>query len=261
MPRSPRIAQRVGAAAENLTRRRGEYCVDAPYVPLMLAGIGLGLLTVAAVLALLGSTLWVAFLIGGLWMLLSTASFLYTTRAGKFVVWAGLLRDLNLRGDERVLDVGSGRGAVLTMVARLLPRGKAVGLDLWKSTDQSGNTLEAARLNAELEGVADRVEFVTGDMTSMPFDQDSFDLVVSALAIHNVTDPAGRRKAIDEAFRVLKPGARLLIADFRSTPEYVSRLRELGAAEVSERSLGWRYWYGGPWTATKLVSARKSPRP
>lgn len=251
----------MGAAAENLTGRRGDYGVDAPYVPLMLAGIGLGLLTVAVVLGLLGSTLWLAFLIGGLWMLLSTASFLYTTRAGKFVVWARLLRDLKLRGDERILDMGSGRGAILMMVAKLLPRGKAVGLDLWKSSDQSGNTLGAARRNAELEGVADRVEFATGDMTSMPFDPDSFDLVVSALAIHNITEPATRRKAIDEAFRVLKPGSRLLIADFRSTAEYASRLRELGATDVTERSLGWRYWYGGPWTATKLVRARKSQRP
>jgi arsenite methyltransferase len=247
----------VGAAADDLTQRRGEYGIDAPYVPMMLGGIGLGLLTVAVVLALLGSTLVPAFLIGGLWMLLSTASFLYTTRAGKFAVWAELLRELNLRGDEQVLDMGSGRGAVLMMIAKLLPRGKAVGLDLWKSTDQSGNTLEAARRNAELEGVADRVEFVTGDMTSMPFEAGSFDVVISALAIHNITDPAGRRKAIDEAFRVLKPGGRLLIADFRSTPEYGSRLRELGASDVIERSLGWRYWYGGPWTATKLVSAMK----
>lgn len=245
------------ATADGLRKRGGDYGVDAPYVPLMLAGIGLGLLTVGVVLAIIGSTIWVAFMIGGLWMLASTASFLYTTRAGKFAVWARLLRELNLRGAEQVLDMGSGRGAVMTMIAQLEPRGKVVGLDLWKSSDQSGNTIDAARRNAELEGVADRVEFVTGDMTAMPFDSNHFDVVVSALAIHNITDPNARRKAIDEAFRVLKPGGRLLIADFRSTTEYASRLRELGARDVQERSLGWRYWYGGPWTATRLVTATK----
>ncbi len=124
--------------------------------------------------------------------------------------------------------MGSGRGAVLTMVARLIPRGKAVGLDLWKSADQSGNTLDAARRNAERESVVQRVDLVTGDMTAMPFEPDSFDLVLSALAIHNITNPAGRRKAIDE---------------------YSKRLRELGATDVTARPLDWRYWYGGPWTA------------
>ena len=94
-------------------------------------------------------------------------------------------------------------------------------------------------------------------MTSMPFDDASFDIVLSALAIHNIKDAGGRKKAIDEAVRVLKPGGRLRIADFRSTHEYVGRLRQLGIADSSERSLGWRYWYGGPWAATKLVTASK----
>ncbi len=250
----------MAGAADDLTQHRGDYGVDAPYAPMILGGIALGLLTVAAILAAAGSPIWVGFLIGGVWMALSTASFVYTTRAGKFVVWANLLRQLNLRGDERILDMGSGRGAVLMMAAKLVPRGQAVGVDLWKSADQSGNTLDAARRNAELEGVEQRVQLVTGDMTAMPFEPASFDIVLSALAIHNITDPDGRRKAIDEAFRVLKPGGRLLIADFRSTREYASRLRQLGATEVSERPLNWRYWYGGPWTATSQVRASKPPR-
>jgi arsenite methyltransferase len=250
----------VAGAADDLTQHRGDYGVDAPYAPMILGGIALGLLTVAAILAAAGSPLWVGFLIGGVWMALSTASFVYTTRAGKFVVWANLLRQLNLRGDERILDMGSGRGAVLMMAAKLVPRGQAVGVDLWKSADQSGNTLDAARRNAELEGVAQRVQLVTGDMTAMPFEPASFDFVVSALAIHNITNPDGRRKAIDEAFRVLKPGGRLLIADFRSTDEYARRLRELGATELTARPLDWRYWYGGPWTATSLVRALKPAR-
>jgi ubiquinone/menaquinone biosynthesis C-methylase UbiE len=121
--------------------------------------------------------------------------------------------------------VGCGRGAVLLMAAKLLPRGRAVGIDLWKRADQSGNALEVTKRNAELEGVADRVELHTGDMRSLPFEDDSFDLVLSSLAIHNITDVTGRARAIDEAVRVLRPGGRLLIVDIGATSEYEARLR------------------------------------
>ena len=82
---------------------------------------------------------------------------LHFTRRGKFVMWAGLLEQLKLRGDERLLDLGCGRGAVLLMAAQHLTTGRAVGVDLWRRVDQSGNSAEATRRNAAAEGVADRV--------------------------------------------------------------------------------------------------------
>ena len=94
-------------------------------------------------------------------------------------------------------------------------------------------------------------------MSKMPFPDNSFDLVVSSLAIHNIEDAATRQRAIDEAVRVVKPGGRLAIADFVATSSYAERLRELGMAGVTRRNLGWRFWYGFPWTATPLVTATK----
>src|SRR5262249_16006784 len=152
----------------------------------------------------------------------------YTTLRGKFVVWAGLLDQLGLRGDERILDMGCGRGAVLLLAAQHLTTGRAVGVDLWRARDQSGNAAEATRPNALAEGVADRVEPPTADMTALPLDDDSFDLVVSSLAIHNISGRAGREKAIDEAVRVLRPGGRLLIADIWATGQYQAHLAKLG---------------------------------
>src|SRR5207253_8454791 len=134
-----------------------------------------------------------------------SASYLYTTRRGKFAAWAELLDRLGLRGDERVLDMGCGRGAVLLMAAQHLTTGRAVGVDLWRTVDQSGNSAEAAQRNAVAEGVADRVELQTADMTALPFEEDSFDVVLSSLAIHNISGSAGREKAISEAVRVLRP--------------------------------------------------------
>ena len=51
----------------------------------------------------------------------SAASYLYSTGPGKRAIWAQLLDDLGLRGDEHVLDVGCGRGAVLMLAARRVP--------------------------------------------------------------------------------------------------------------------------------------------
>jgi ubiquinone/menaquinone biosynthesis C-methylase UbiE len=192
-------------------------------------------------------------------LLSSTASYLYTTLAGKFTVWAQLLQELHLRGDEHILDLGSGRGAVLLAAAKLIPRGKAVGVDLWKTADQSGNSPEATRRNAEREGVADRVDLHTADMRDLPFADNSFDVVVSSLAIHNIPEARGREKAVEEAVRVLRPGGQLRIADIRAASQYRETLERLGMGDVATRPLGWRFWYGGPWVATTLVSATKPP--
>jgi hypothetical protein len=55
------------------------------------------------------------------------AIYLYATLRSKFVVWAELLDQLKLRGDERILDLGCGRGAVLMLAAQHLTTGRAVG--------------------------------------------------------------------------------------------------------------------------------------
>jgi len=230
---------------------RGDYGYDAPMVPLLLGA--------AAVVLVAGGLLTstVGMLVGGLSLSASTASFVFTTRRGKFSLWRGLLARLALRGDERVLDMGCGRGAVLLSAARELPDGKAVGVDLWRTVDQSGNSEETTLGNARLEGVADRVELHTADITALPFEADSFDVVLSSLAIHNIKGGGDREKAISEAVRVLRPGGRLVVADIKAVRRYAEHLRTLGMAEVATTGLGWRGWFGGPWMAMSVVTAVK----
>jgi arsenite methyltransferase len=186
----------------------------------------------------------------------STALYIYATKTGKFAVWQQILDELVLQGDETVLDMGCGRGAVLLATAKRLPNGKAVGVDLWQA-DQTDNSPAATERNAEIEGVADRIELHTADMTALPFDANTFDVIVSSLAIHNIPGHDGRRHALNEAIRVLKPGGRLAIADLWETKQHAEHLRSRGWQQVERRSVGWRMWYGGPWISTHLVTATK----
>ena len=235
--------------------RRGRYGVDAPYVPLIILGAAL----ITVVVAVLTGA-WAGFVLTAL-LILQAASYLHTSLRGKFAVWSDLLDDLRLNGDERLLDLGCGRGAVLLAAARRLPSGRACGVDLWRSVDQSGNAVEVTERNAELEGVAGRIELATADLRELPFPDEDFDLVVSSLAIHNVPSPRGRSRAVDEAVRVLRPGGRLVIADINAARAYARQLTELGLADVAIRGLGWRMWWGGPWYPTRLVTAVKPSRP
>ncbi|HEY7340045.1 MAG TPA: class I SAM-dependent methyltransferase, partial [Ktedonobacterales bacterium] len=186
------MADAPAISPEQLARRRGDYGFDAPYVPIAFAVIGVVLLglTAASIWLFDQPVLAVVCLIYAVYMLLSAGSYIYTTRVGKFHVWAELLTGLRLRGDERAADLGCGRGAVLLMAAQLLPEGKITGIDLWKSIDQTGNDPAETQRNAAREEVdAQRVELLTADMREIPLPVASCDLVLSSLAIHNI--PSG----------------------------------------------------------------------
>lgn len=185
----------------------------------------------------------------------TAALFIRTTRVGKFEAWAEILKNLRLRGDETLLDMGCGRGAVLLAAAKLLPNGRAIGVDIWRA-DQTDNAERNTLRNAEIEGVADRVEVRTTDITDLPFDDDSFDVIVSSLVVHNIPTAEARAKAISEAARVLRPGGRLALVDIFFTNHYAKQLRALGWTDVRRRNLGWRMWWG-PGMGTHVITAAK----
>jgi SAM-dependent methyltransferase len=247
-----------------VSEHRGEYGYDGSFHTVsagtQLAVVGAAsaaLLTGAGICLARGNRVAAALAAGSAIEIIGTAAwYIYATRSGKFRVWDGVLDDLRLGGNETLLDMGCGRGAVLLAAAKRLPQGRAIGVDLWQA-DQTDNSLQSTLANAELEGVADRVELHTADMTELPLPDESVDVVVSSLAIHNIPTRDGRRLALDQAVRVLRPGGRLAIADLWETRQHEQRLRELGWRNVRRHNLGWRMAYGGPWFATRLVSATK----
>lgn len=176
----------------------------------------------------------------------------WSSRTGKLRLRDTLLDSLALKGDEKLLDAGCGRGLMAIGAAKRLKTGKVTGVDVWDATVLSGNSSDAAKANAKLESVAEKVRFETGDIRKLVYPEKSFDVAVSALAIHNIGDREGRDKTVREMWRVLKPGGKLLILDLFHVGEYAEVLRATGAQDVTVASHGFLWCL-----PTKTVVAKK----
>jgi SAM-dependent methyltransferase len=174
-----------------------------------------------------------AMLLLGAVSLIRGAVMIWSSRKAKLWAAERLLDELGLCGDETVLDVGCGRGVLLIGAARRLPRGHAIGIDLWSQQDQSANSKQATLENAFGAGVADRVEVVDGDMRDLSFLPDeSVDAVVASKSIHNLADQQARRQALGEMVRVLKPGGKLALMDIFLVEEFAAVLQACGVQDV-----------------------------
>lgn len=139
---------------------------------------------------------------------------------------------LERAGSEgRLLDVGCGSGELLVRCAKAAP-GEYVGLDFWPREwgDYSG---KLAQRNARLEGT-DGVVFVQGTASNLPFDDERFRRVVSALTFHEVRDLTDKTASLVEALRVLDHGGRFAFVDLFDDPtHYGSRQRVLDVIRSS----------------------------
>ncbi len=142
----------------------------------------------------------------------------------------GMINQVPWRGDEYILDVGSGSGILLFTCLKGLKSGKGIGIDIY-DPNAGGGTPDIFLKNAQAEGLQDRVKLQAVDARTMPFADSTFDLAVSSLAMHHVGKAADQQQAVREMIRVLKPGGKILILDV--PPALVPCEQELRRADLT----------------------------
>lgn len=211
--------------------RSADYGIDAPNMQRALWIIGALGVALSFVYPPLGQyTVFVgaAFLVSALVMF-------WGSKVGKLKLVERLLDEFPWTGSERVLDVGCGRGLPLISVARRLIKGRVTGIDVWRDVDLANNRMEKTLENISIERVGNRADVRDGDARELPFESETFDVVVSSWAIHNIAVRSGRLQAIREMVRVLRPGGWLGILDIEDSKEYVGELRALGMISVTRK--------------------------
>jgi demethylmenaquinone methyltransferase/2-methoxy-6-polyprenyl-1,4-benzoquinol methylase len=125
-------------------------------------------------------------------------------------IWKDAMMDwLAPRGALKLLDVAGGTGDVAFRFLKRAPESHATVFDMTQGM------LDAGRTRAEAADMARSLDWVCGDAMALPFEDNTFDVYTISFGIRNVTRP---QKALEEAYRVLRPGGRLMVLEFSQIP-------------------------------------------
>ena len=143
-------------------------------------------------------------------------------------IWKDAMMDwLAPRPDTRLLDVAGGTGDVSFRYLARAGRAHATVLDLTEPM------LVEGRKRAEADQMASSLDWVVGDAMALPFAANTFDVYTISFGIRNVTRP---QDALNEAYRVLKPGGRLMVLEFSQIPnEMMQKAYDLYSFNVIPR--------------------------
>lgn len=143
-------------------------------------------------------------------------------------LWKDAMMDwLAPRDHQRLLDVAGGTGDIAFRFLDRAKQSSAVVLDMTESM------LNEGRKRAEAERLSDKLDWITGDAMALPFEDASFDVYTISFGIRNVTRIPD---ALSEAYRVLKPGGRLMVLEFSQLPnDGLQKLYDLYSFNVIPR--------------------------
>jgi arsenite methyltransferase len=173
--------------------------------------------------------------VGIVLLILGTSMFVYGIK-GKFKMRDFILNKIAWKGNENVLDIGTGLGVYMIGAAKHLTTGKSIGIDIWRAEDLSNNSIENSYKNAELENVRDKVEIKNEDARKLSFQDNTFDVILSMWCIHNIDDKSEQEKACFEIARVLRPNGTVLIGEFIPTHDYAKYFEKAGLKVKSSKN-------------------------
>lgn len=139
------------------------------------------------------------------YFLLGAGGMLFYSKVGKLALRERLLDKIPWRGDERVLDVGCGRGLLAVGAAHRVSSGTVTGVDMWNRHAVRDNRAGSVPENAAIEGVQHRVAVKEGGARKLPFADGTFDVVVSNFVVRELKSRADRHQMLCEVARALKP--------------------------------------------------------
>lgn len=143
-------------------------------------------------------------------------------------IWKDAMMDwIAPRPGQRLLDVAGGTGDISFRFLKRAGQGHATVLDLTEPM------LVEGRKRAEAEQQSDSLDWVVGDAMALPFADNTFDVYTISFGIRNVTRP---QEALNEAYRVLRPGGRLMVLEFSQIPvDGLQKLYDLYSFNVIPR--------------------------
>lgn len=125
-------------------------------------------------------------------------------------IWKDMMMDwLAPQAGQKLLDVAGGTGDIAFRFLERSCFGHATVLDLTSSM------LAEGRSRAEAKQMINEIDWVVGDAMNLPFEDNVFDVYTISFGIRNVTRP---QEALKEAYRVLKPGGRIMVLEFSQIP-------------------------------------------
>jgi SAM-dependent methyltransferase len=185
------------------------------------------------------------FVVGAIPFLLSFAYFSYarymfSRRGGNLqaLIRNLVIAHLSWNGEGKALDIGCGNAPLAIELAKRYPNAHVTGIDYWGGMWEYSKAV--CEKNAEIEGVAGRMNFQKASAAALPFEGEHFDAAVSNFVFHEVSDVKDKRELLKEALRVVKTGGAFAFQDlfllkrhFGDVEDLVAMIKSWGIKEVA----------------------------